>query len=235
MLTGRHSRPGLGLIGVGAFGQFCVPHLRQFFDLHLFDNRQSLGDLASAAGQEVVLLATPAGAIAKVAAAIAPHLKPGALVLDVCSIKVKPLAALAAALPPYVDIVGTHPLFGPQSGREGIRGRRLALCEVRGGRAAAVARFLRRRLGLEVILTTPEEHDRQMAYVQGLTHLIARIVANMALPPVEQTTATFEHLMRMVDTVRADSDELFRTITADNPFATEVAAAFYRSADAFRR
>jgi prephenate dehydrogenase len=235
MHTGRHSRPGLGLIGVGAFGQFCIPHLRRFFDLHLHDNGRGLGELANAAGQDIVLLATPTRAIATVAAAIAPHLKPGALVLDVCSIKVKPLAALAAALPPYVDIVGTHPLFGPQSGRDGIRGRRLALCDVRGGRAPAVAGFLRRRLGLEVILTTPEEHDRQMAYVQGLTHLIARIVANMAVPPVVQTTATFEHLMRMVDTVRTDSDELFRTVTADNPFATEVAAAFYRSADALRR
>ena len=160
------AKPGLGLIGVGAFGQFCVSHLEPHFELTLHDPWRQLGTgLARAAAQDIVLLAVPWRTIAEVATEMAPHLRPGALVLDVCSIKVKPLALLAARLPGHVAIVGTHPLFGPQSGRDGIRGLRLSLCEVRGGRAPMVARFLRRRLGLDVIVTTPEAHDRQMASV----------------------------------------------------------------------
>lgn len=230
------TKPGLGLIGVGAFGEFCMPHLRSHFDLVPHDPCRQLGaDLATAAAQDIVLLAVPFAQIAEVAAEIAPHLRPGALVLDVCSIKVKPLAALAALLPDHVAIVGTHPLFGPQSGKSGIRGLRLSLCEVRGGRAPAVARFLRRRLGLEVIVTTPEAHDRQMAYVQGLSHLVGRIVAGMDLPPLQQTTASFEHLMRLVDTVRHDSDALFRTIAVENPFVDPVAVRFFRAAAELER
>jgi prephenate dehydrogenase len=79
-----------------------------------------------------------------------------------------------------------------------------------------------RRLGLHVIRTSPEAHDRQMAYVQGLTHLLARVVIDMDLPPLDQTTTTFDHLARMVATVRHDSDALFRTIVRDNPFAAEM-------------
>ncbi|MFX9058099.1 prephenate dehydrogenase/arogenate dehydrogenase family protein, partial [Acinetobacter baumannii] len=92
----------------------------------------------------------------------APHLRPGALVVDVCSIKTRPLEILERALPPGVDLLGTHPLFGPESGRAGLAGLRIALCPVRGRRAGQARRFLR-RLGLAVTVTTAAEHDRQMA------------------------------------------------------------------------
>jgi len=236
-------RTTLGLIGVGAFGAFCIPHLRPHFAITAHDPHRDptgldgvrVGDLAAAAGCDIVVLAVPTAAIGDVARTIAPHLRPGALVLDVGSIKSQPLALLDAMLPPDIDLVGTHPLFGPQSGRDGIRGLRLTLCPVRGRRSAGVARFLRRRLGLEVIVTTPEAHDREMAYVQGLTHLVARIVGAMALPPLAQTTVSFEHLRHVVDTVRHDSDALFRAIAVDNPFAAEVATAFFDQANALRR
>lgn len=225
-------KPTLALIGAGAFGTFCIPHLRPFFDLRLHDARPDLelvaarhdvraASLAEAADADVVVLAVPLAALTDIAAAIAPHLRPGALVVDVCSLKVRPAEILSAALPAHVAIVGTHPLFGPQSGRDGIAGLRAVVCPVRGGRDRAVTGFLR-RLGLCVQRTDAHVHDRQMAYVQGLTHLLARVVVDMDLPQLDQTTATFGHLMRMVDTVRHDSDALFRTIVMDNPYATEM-------------
>jgi len=225
-------KPTLALIGAGAFGTFCIPHLRPFFDLCLHDARPDLelvaarhgvraAGLGDAARADVVVLAVPLAALAQVADAIAPLLRPGALVVDVCSLKVRPAEILAERLPAHVGIVGTHPLFGPQSGRDGIAGLRAVVCRVRGGRDAMVARFLR-RLGLDVQRTDAHRHDRQMAYVQGLTHLLSRVVLDMDLPPLDQTTATFGHLMRMVETVRHDSDALFRTIVMDNPYAAEM-------------
>jgi prephenate dehydrogenase len=229
------------LVGVGAFGEFCLPYLTRHFDVQAYDAHRDLAELArchdihpatlpEVAAQDIVLLAMPVRMLAEVAHAIAPHVRRDALVLDVCSIKVKPLAILAEILPPFVDIVGTHPLFGPQSGRNGIVGLRVAVCPVRGRRARLVGRFLRVAFGLEVIVTTPDAHDRQMAYVQGLTHLISRTVMAMDIPKLDQTTATFGHLMRMVDTVRHDSDALFRTIAMDNPYVDEVKTRFFKAA-----
>ncbi len=235
----RIRKPGLGLIGAGAFGAFCLPHLLPLFRVTVCDPGRDLaalaglgavpGDLAAAAAQDVVVLAVPLAALADVARAVAAHVRPGALVLDVCSVKGEPEAILDRLLPAGVDIVGTHPLFGPESGRDGLAGLRIALCPVRGRRIAAVARTLR-RLGLDVAVTTAAEHDRQMAYVQGLTHLIARIVMGMGVPPLTHTTRTFDHLMRMVDTVRHDSEALFRTIAVENPFAAEVRERFFAAA-----
>lgn len=230
-------RPGMGLIGVGAFGAFAVPHLAPHFDLRLYDRGRDLdamamprgarrAALAEAAAQAIVVLAVPLAVLPDVAGKIAPMLRPGALVVDVSSLKVKPLAILEETLPAHVDIVGTHPLFGPQSGSGGIAGLRIAVCAGRGRRTSAVERFLARSLGLDVIATTPERHDRQMAYVQGLTHLLGRVLVAMDIPPVDLTTPTFEHMMRMVASVRRDTDELYRTITVENPYAAEVRTRF---------
>jgi prephenate dehydrogenase len=230
-------RPMLGLIGHGAFGAFIHPHLLRFFDIQVHDPADAASaSLDKVAGREIVVLAVPLAQMREVAEAIAPHLRPGTLVLDVCSLKVAPLAILAEVLPPHVEILGTHPLFGPQSGKAGVAGLRIALCPQRGGRARLAARFLRRAFGLEVVLTSAEEHDRQMAYVQGLTHIVSRIVMAMELPPLELRTTTFGHLTRMVDTVRHDSEALFRTIARDNPFAAEVRERFAQaSAEVLRR
>lgn len=234
-------RPGMGIIGIGAFGAFAIPHLARHFDLSLHDagphietlrlpERARRADLETAARQDVVVLAVPFAALDEVARAIAPLLKPGALVVDVCSLKVRPLEILDKALPPHVDIVGTHPLFGPQSGKGGIGGLRIAVCRARGRRDVLVRRFLKAGLGLDAFDTTAEHHDRQMAYVQGLTHLLSRVILAMDLPPLEHTTPTFEHMMRMVASVRHDTDELYKAITLENPFADEMRARFLDAA-----
>src|SRR3954468_5305901 len=99
-------------------------------------------------------------------------MRPGSLVLDVGSVKVQP------GLPSYVDIVATHPLLRPQSASSGISGLKIAVCPVRGRRALRVAAFFRSQ-GLHVIMTTPDEHDHEAAVVQGLTHLIAKVLVQM--------------------------------------------------------
>lgn len=220
-------RLSLGLIGHGAFGAFIHPHLARFFDVAVHDPADAASaGLEAVAARDIVVLAVPLAGMREVAEAIAPHLRPGALVVDVCSLKVAPLAILADVLPEHVAILGTHPLFGPQSGKAGIAGLRIALCPVRGRQARLAACLLRRGFGLDVVQTTAEEHDRQMAYVQGLTHIVSRIVVAMEVPPLALRTTTFEHLTRMVDTVRHDSEALFRTIARDNPFAAEVRERF---------
>jgi prephenate dehydrogenase len=223
----------LGLIGLGAFGAFARTHLARRFAVVAHDPAAAGASLHEAAACPVVVLAVPLAALADVARAIAPVLRPGTLVIDVCSVKSAPLALLDAILPEHVDIVGTHPLFGPQSGRDGIAGLPVAVCPARRGRGRRlVARFLAETLALDVVALPAEEHDRQMATVQGLTHLLARIVLEMGVTDTRLATPTFRHLLRMVDTVRHDSQALFRTILDANPHAAAMRARFREAADA---
>lgn len=235
-------KPRLGLIGFGAFGRLTAQHLASSFEVIAHDPAATNGegvatltDRATAAACPVVVLAVPVGALEETLQAIKPHLRPDALVIDVGSVKVKPARAMQAALPPGVRIVGTHPLFGPQSARDGIAGLRVAVCEVRGGKdARRVAAFCRRALKLRVFQVTPEEHDREAATVQGLTHLIARVLLKMEPLPTRMTTASFERLMQAVDMVRHDSPAVFRAIERDNPYAAEVRERFFALAEAAR-
>jgi prephenate dehydrogenase len=237
----------LGIVGIGAFGEFMLKHVAPYFDIRIYDSHRDLSGiaarynvealpLAEVAKSDVVVLAVPVQRLAEVVAQVAPDLRPGTLLIDVCSVKVRPTAALLKHAPAGVDIVSTHPLFGPNSGRNGIRDLRISVCNVRGRRLAEVCYFLRRELGLRTIVTTAEQHDRELAYVQGLTHLIAKAIVGMGLPEhMRQTTPTFMHLMDMVNVIRDDSDDLFRAIEAENPYAKAVKAEFLEQLQAIVR
>ncbi|MDD3029631.1 MAG: prephenate dehydrogenase [Alphaproteobacteria bacterium] len=234
-------KESFSIIGVGSFGSFAAQYLAPHVDLVLHDCAADVsslsrrlgccsGDLGAAAACDVVILAVPVQKMRAVLHDIAPKLKPNALVLDVGSVKIKPVEAMKEILPPSVSIVGTHPLFGPQSGRDGIDGLNIAVCEGRGGRGPAVARFCAEKLKLHVCEVTPEEHDREAAYVQGLTHMVAKIIFALNLPPMRCPTKTYELMQQMVEMVRYDSEELFQAIERENPFAEEAKLAFFSAA-----
>lgn len=234
--------PRLGLIGYGAFGRLTARHLSAWFDILAHDPATTEGDgmaalvsLEAAAACPTVVMAVPVEALEVTLKAIRPHLRPDALVIDVGSVKVKPAQLMAEGLPEGVQVVGTHPLFGPQSARNGVDGLRIAVCEVRGTKdARRVAAFCRRALKLRVFQVSPEDHDREAATVQGLTHLIARVLLAMEPLPTRMTTASFERLMQAVNMVRHDSPAVFRAIERDNPFAAEVRERFFALAEAAR-
>lgn len=228
----------LGIIGFGAFGQLIARHLAPHFTLFAFDpafppdrhptppHGVTLTDLEEAASCPTVVIAVPVARLAETVAAIAPRLRPGALVLDVGSVKAMPAEIMQRGLPQHVDIVATHPLFGPQSARDGVAGLKIAVCPVRGDRDRRVSAFLRRAIGLRVIRTTPEAHDREVATVQGLTHLIARVLVQMEPLPVSMTTKSFDLLVQAVGMVRHDAPEVFQAIELANRHAGPVRKRF---------
>lgn len=237
-------RPSVGIIGFGAFGRLLAENLAAHVPVVAFDTSRAalqnpppgvrFGDLRQAAGCDVVVLAVPVERIRAVAREIARLVRPGTLILDVGSVKVRPAFDMLAALPPDVDIIGTHPLFGPQSAKQGLRGLKIVLCPLRGRRLGEVRTFLKRVLGLTVIVTSPEKHDTDAATAQGLTHLIARLVSEMGPLPTGITTASFDLLRQATDMVRDDAENVFLAIQTANPYAASVRQRFFERAEALR-
>lgn len=235
----------IGIMGFGAFGRLMARHLQPHFALCVCDPGNAPATDASGKGLrpatatevaacDLVILAVPVPAIPDAIAALRPHLKAGAIVLDVGSVKIAPALAMQAGLPDHVEIVGTHPLFGPQSARKGIRGLKIAICPIRGRSAGRIAAFLRRVLGLDVIMTTPDAHDREVALAQGLTHLIAKILVQMEPLPRRMTTASFDLLMQATEMVRYDAPNVFLAIERGNPHARAVRDRFFALAEEMR-
>lgn len=230
-------QPLVGIIGFGAFGRLMARHLRPHLRLCAYDPAPpadagadladvTLTGLAEVAGCPIVILAMPLSCLEDTVRAIGPHLQPDALVLDVGSVKMRSARIMATGLPHRVDIIATHPLFGPASAAGGIKGLKIAVCPVRGHRARRVAAFLRKDLGLRVVMTTPEAHDAETAIAQGLTHLIAKALVQMEPLPSRMTTKSFDLLKQAVDMVRDDAPEVFQAIECLNPYSRPVRKRF---------
>jgi prephenate dehydrogenase len=230
----------VGLIGYGRFGAFAASHLARRADVIVCDSRRishtSLpkrarrGSLVEAAAQEVVILAVPVSSMRAVLRRIRPHLRPGAIVIDVAAVKSAPLAWMKQLLPPDVEILGTHPFFGPDSGRDGLAGLTIVLCPVRvKGRTLARVLTELHRSGLETLFMTPPEHDRLMAETILLTQYVGRLVSRLGIRKWPPLTQNYDRLLSLVETVRSDTPELLADMIAHNPFGRPFLAGFRRA------
>lgn len=221
----------MGIVGFGRFGRFAASHLRNHFDLLTFDKCDRrleanemgvrIGTLGEVARASFVLLCVPISEIRKTLIEIAPHLGEGSLVADTCSVKEYPVLQMKNLLPSYVQILGTHPLFGPDSGAAGLQGKKIALCPVRIRDLGAVEAFLK-RLGLLVLVCSPETHDRRMAFTQAVVHFLGRALLETGLSRKEMATPSYDGLVQIVETVRGNTRELSRDLQSFNRFTGEM-------------
>jgi len=153
--------------------------------LRLVDRMVS--DAATAvAGADLVVVAVPQSAYAKVGAAMRPKLKRGAIVTDVGSVKLAAMQALVPHVPSDVAFVPGHPLAGtensgPEAGfAELFVGRWCILTPAKGTAAAAVTkvREMWRRCGMHVETMDAAHHDRVLAITSHVPHLIAYTIVD---------------------------------------------------------
>lgn len=218
--------PTITIIGFGAFGRLAARYLAPHADVSVLDPSPAARDMAEAEGlrvlsgpdaitADVVILAVPVPALGACLATLAPHLRAGQLVVDVCSVKEEPVRLMRNLLHAEVEILATHPMFGPQSARDGLAGRQIVVCPVRGDRWRRVTAFLKHRLGLDVVIATPEVHDRQAAMTQGLTHLLARAFAALGEPP-RIRTRSYALMAEGLAMVAEDAPEVYEAVTRGN-------------------
>ena len=227
----------LGIIGFGSFGQFAAQHLADHFEVvvaDLVDRADRAGELGigwssleEAAGCPYVVFAVPVQSLADAIRAAGPHLQPEALILDVGSVKIEPVRQMVELLPEAVEIIGTHPMFGPQSAADGLDGHRIVMCPVRTTRAEQVQAFFE-KLGLEVIVCDAETHDRDIAQTQALAQFVGRALAALDRSESAVRTPGYNHLRNVAETVGEDSWELFTAIQNINPYARDMRSSLMR-------
>ena len=137
---------------------------------------------------DLVILCIPVGACGPVAQEIAPHLKAGAIVSDVGSVKGAIVREMAPHLPSSVHFVPAHPVAGtehsgPDSGfAELFIGRWCILTPPDGTDPMAIEalRAFWAGMGARVETMTPDHHDLVLAITSHLPHLIAYTIVGTA-------------------------------------------------------
>ena len=197
----------LALIGIGLIGSSVARVARQRGDLagEVVANARTRATLErvvelgivdrvesdparAVAGADCVMLCAPVGSYAELAEMIAPHLSPGAILTDVGSTKQSVIRDVGPLVPEGVHFVPAHPVAGTEySGPDAgfatlFEGRWALLTPPPGTDPAACEKIaeLWRRCGSMVETMDPDHHDRVLAIVSHLPHLIAFTICGTA-------------------------------------------------------
>ena len=164
---------------------------------------------------------------------IAPLLARNQLLCDFTSLKVRPVEAM---LKSKANVVGLHPMFGPTV--SSLKSQTIIVCPVR------VEEHLLDNLlgvfraeGARCTLATPEEHDRMMAVVQGLTHYVTLCMADslrrlgIAIGTTEAfTSPVYQIELSLMGRLLSQDAGLYADILQQNPYVPEVLEACRSSA-----
>lgn len=222
------------IVGNGQFGKFIKIHLEKYFDVEIFD-REMVGNLAkpnfppSKTETDFIIFAVPLDSLEEVCKTFENKISTKTVIVDVTSVKVKPLQIIEKYFPKdKFQILGTHPIFGPQSGKNGIENLPMVLVNVSLGeeKYLQIKFFLSEIYKLKIIEKSAEKHDEEMAYIQGLSHFIGRALRFLDIQEYETATSSYKQLISLKNLVGNDSWDLYKTIQNGNPATKNIRKKF---------
>ncbi len=232
----------IGIIGFGRFGKLMARYLALDFPVTVYDIKDRSADIARTGArtaplplvceQDIVILSVPISALKDVLKETAPMFKKDVLVVDVCSVKEYPVQWMKEILPESVSILGTHPMFGPDSAAESLEDRKIVLCRERIDSVLyeKVKDYLSSK-GLIVIETNPKIHDQHIAVTLALTHFIGRSLSEFGATEYEIDTEGYKRLIHTLGVVEHDTWQLFSDMHRFNRYAGEKRKIFMQAVE----
>jgi len=231
----------IGLIGFGNFGQFLAKRFVGTGNTVIATSRTNYTSIAKNLGvtyfkdaddfceehPDVVILCTSILSTEKTLRNFPiQRLKRNTLFCDVLSVKQFPKHLFLKLLPQDFDILCLHPMFGPDSGKKSWQDLPLVFEKVRiGSEAVRVDRCnslleIFEMEGCRMVEMSCEEHDRQAASSQFITHTVGRMLGTMELTETSISTKGYDSLRSLVDNTSNDSFELYYGLFMYNKNAT---------------
>lgn len=235
----------IGVVGFGNFSRLMVPILARFAEVSVYVRpgketalaeevvemrNVQVGKEEDVTGLAYLIFSVPLDGLEEACARFQSLVGKETVIIDVLSVKVRAVEMLKKYFPKS-QIIGTHPIFGPQSARDGLAGLPVVLCNISASDDSyeEVRMFCQEKLSLAVHEMTPEEHDHEMAHVQGITHMIGRALILLGAKKYPITTKSYDQLLELTRLIGDDSLELYKTIQNGNPYAKEEREKFLRA------
>ncbi|KAH0661835.1 hypothetical protein KY290_030015 [Solanum tuberosum] len=228
----------IGIIGFGPFAQFLAKTMMKQGHFIRVTSRSDYSELCTNLGilffrdmgaflesdNEVIMISTSILSLSRVVESIPFNcLKRPTLFVDVLSVKEHPKDVLLRIMPEECDLLCTHPMFGPESGKDGWTDLTFMYDMVRIRDQPLCSSFLHifSSEGCKMLEMTCEEHDRLAAQSQFLTHTIGRILSEMEVEPTPIDTKGFQKLVQVKESSVKDSFDLFSGLFIHNRFARQ--------------
>src|SRR3972149_1337463 len=217
----------IGIIGgTRGMGKWFADFLKSHgYRVHVSGRTTGMTAAEMAGSCQVVVVSVPIGVTGDVIAQVGPLLGAEHLLMDLTSLKAEPVEAMLRFS--TAEVIGCHPLFGPQiASPEGLH---IVLCPARTKKWLPWLRDALGRGGGTVIETTPEKTDELMAVVQGLNHvntIMMGMVMSKIAAPLSQldpfTTPIFAAKTKIVEKILMDNPLLHAEIICANPNMTRI-------------
>ncbi|OMO78066.1 Prephenate dehydrogenase [Corchorus olitorius] len=176
------------------------------------------------ADNDVILICTSIISLSDVLKSLPLHcLNRRTLFVDVLSVKEHPRNLLLQVLAEEMDVLCTHPMFGPDSGKNGWKNLAFMYDKVRVRDEVTCSSFLSifESEGCRMMEMSCEEHDKLAAKSQFVTHAIGRILAEIDIESTSINTKSFETLVKLKENVSSSSFDLFSGLFIHNRFAKQ--------------
>jgi len=151
---------------------------------------------------DVIIFCTSIMSLSTVLAAFPVETLAHKLVVDVLSVKVHAATLLTSVLPSTADILCTHPMFGPESGRHSWAGLPFVYDRLRVTNSGRCDAFLDvwAAEGCRMVEMAVATHDAYAASTQFITHTTGRLLAGLGVGGTPINTKGYESLLGVVDT-----------------------------------
>ena len=178
---------------------------------------------------DYVILCTPTRRTPEIIRLIAKEMKRGTYLIEISSQKSKTITSLSK-MPAKINPICIHPMFGP--GTKKIKGKNIISIPVKDAKnELSVARSL--FPGANFVTIDAAEHDKKIAVILGLTHLVNLVFANILSKDEKisltekMSGATFKVQKILAESIMTESPELIETIIA-NPEIRRFAEEFWK-------
>jgi prephenate dehydrogenase len=187
----------IGIIGYGNFGKVICKYLFPKNKIVLYTSqsvkeipthisiKNSLQEVVEAA--DIIIPAVPIREFEGIIKQLSPFVQPYQIIMDVCSVKLYPTKVMEKLLLNKVNVVATHPMFGPNSIRkkgETLKDLKIVTYNSNAKKIVydnVITYF--EQIGLEVIEMEPEEHDKIMARSQFFAMLVGQLAQKIDMRP----------------------------------------------------
>ncbi|XP_073305339.1 arogenate dehydrogenase 1, chloroplastic-like isoform X2 [Primulina huaijiensis] len=228
----------IGIVGFGPFAQFLAKTMIKQGHSITATSRSDYSNLCTQMGisffrnmneflesdNDVILFCTSILSLSQVISTIPFNfMKKPALFADVLSVKEHPRDLMLQVLPHESDVLCTHPMFGPDSGKHGWNGLSFMYDKIRIRNEDICSSFLQifASEGCKMMEMTCEEHDKSAARTQFVTHFIGRLLGQMDIERTPIDTLGFQKLVEVKESTMRDSLDLFGGLFIHNRFAKE--------------
>ena len=221
----------IGIIGCGEFGMLLYKYLSPHYTTFAYDKdrAKSHDTLSDVVQCDIVIFAVPARNLGEACRQVQQFITKETIIMDVMSIKLYPIKILKKYFPES-QIIGTHPVFGIASSRRGVAGQPMVMMNVSASNNTykTVKSIFSDTLRLHIVEQSADRHDREIAWILGLSHFIGRALYNLDMKEYTTGTRSYRDLLLMSTTHSNKSKELFETIQKYNPYAQAVRNSFVK-------